>query len=202
MTLPDVQKIVVKSHTRKFDGFYKIDELVFDHPTFNGEMIHNVRREVFVRLDAVAVLPYDPVNDSILLTRQLRIASAGKSESPWIVELIAGLVDKTDEAFINVAEREAKEEAGLEISNLIQICDFFTSVGGSNEKLYLFLALADLSTAGGHFGLLEEHEDIEAFVVSRKEAMRMMEFGEIQTASTIIALQWLALNYQRYQIEK
>lgn len=200
--LPDVNKIVVKSHKRAFDGFYKIDEIIFDHPTFSGEMIHDVRREVIVRRDAVAVLPYDPVHDTVLLTRQLRIASSGKSESPWIIELIAGLVDKPDEAFINVAEREAKEEAGLTLSNLMPICDFFTSVGGSNEKLYLFLALTDLSDAGGYFGLMEEKEDIDAFVVSREEAMDMMENGEIQTASTIIALQWLAMNYQRYQTQK
>lgn len=199
MTLPDAQKIKIKSLTRKYDGFFKIDELIFDHPTFNGEMIEDVRREVFVRLDAVAVLPYDPVHDSVLLTRQLRIASAGKMESPWIVELIAGLVDKTDEAFVNVAEREAMEEAGLNISNLTPICDFFPSVGGSNEKLYLFLALTDLSNAGGYFGLADEHEDIEAFVVSREQAMTMIENGEIQTASTIIALQWLQLNHHRYQ---
>ena len=199
MTLPDAQKIKIKSLTRKYDGFFKIDELIFDHPTFNGEMIEDVRREVFVRLDAVAVLPYDPVHDSVLLTRQLRIASAGKMESPWIVELIAGLVDKTDEAFVNVAEREAMEEAGLNISNLTPICDFFPSVGGSNEKLYLFLALTDLSNAGGYFGLADEHEDIEAFVVSREQAMTMIEHGEIQTASTIIALQWLQLNHHRYQ---
>ena len=199
MTLPDAQKIKVKSLTRKYDGFFKIDELIFDHPTFKGEMIENVRREVFVRLDAVAVLPYDPVHDTVLLTRQLRIASAGKMESPWIIELIAGLVDKTDEAFVNVAEREALEEAGLNISNLTPICDFFPSVGGSNEKLYLFLALTDLSQAGGYFGLAEEHEDIEAFVVSREKAMDMIFDGEIQTASTIIALQWLQLNHHRYQ---
>lgn len=199
MTLPDAQKIKVKSLTRKYDGFFKIDELIFDHPTFKGEMIEDVRREVFVRLDVVAVLPYDPVHDTVLLTRQLRIASAGKMESPWIVELIAGLVDKTDEAFVNVAEREALEEAGLNISNLTPICDFFPSVGGSNEKLYLFLALTDLSQAGGYFGLAEEHEDIEAFVVSREQAMDMIFDGEIQTASTIIALQWLQLNHHRYQ---
>lgn len=199
MKLPDAQKIKVKSLTRKYDGFFKIDELIFDHPTFKGDMIENVRREVFVRLDAVAVLPYDPIHDTVLLTRQLRIASAGKMESPWVVELIAGLVDKTDEAFVNVAEREALEEAGLNISNLTPICDFFPSIGGSNEKLYLFLALTDLSQAGGYFGLAEEHEDIEAFVVSREQATNMIFEGEIQTASTIIALQWLQLNHHRYQ---
>ena len=36
MTLPDAQKIKVKSLTRKYDGFFKIDELIFDHPTFKS----------------------------------------------------------------------------------------------------------------------------------------------------------------------
>lgn len=198
MSMPDIADIKVKSHARKFDGFYKIDELIFDHPTFQDEMIEDVKREIFVRPDAVAVLPYDPKTDSVLLIRQLRIASIGKLDNPWVIELIAGLDDNVDEPLASIASREAFEEAGLKLSNFIQIAEFFPSVGGSNEYMTVFLALCDLSGAGGYFGLMEEKEDIEAFVVGREEAMKMIAFGEIFTASTIIGLQWLALNYQNY----
>ena len=99
----------------------------------------------------------------------------------------------------DVAVREAYEEAGLSLTHLRHIGEFFPSVGGSNEYMYLFAAVCDLSAAGGYYGLCEEKEDIEAFVISRTEAMNRLNNGEIQTASTIIALQWLALNYQSYQ---
>ncbi|WP_018122696.1 NUDIX domain-containing protein [Wohlfahrtiimonas chitiniclastica] len=199
MSAPDQAKIHVKSYKRLFDGFYKVDELIFDHPTFEGEMIEDVRREIFVRKDAVAVLPYDPVTDQVLLIRQLRIAAIGHTEHPWVVELIAGLIDKAGEDVKDVAVREAYEEAGLSLTHLRHIGEFFPSVGGSNEYMYLFAAVCDLSAAGGYYGLCEEKEDIEAFVISRTEAMNRLNNGEIQTASTIIALQWLALNYQSYQ---
>lgn len=195
----DKDKIKIHHNERCYDGFFRIDKLIFDHPTFNKETITNVTREVINRLDAVAVLPYDPITDKILLIRQLRIAAYKKTKTPWVIELIAGLVDHDNESFIHVAEREAKEEAGLKISNLTPIHEFFTSVGGSNEKTYLFVALCDLENTGGLFGLPEENEDIEAFTVSREEALQMVQKGIIETASTIIAIQWLALNYQRYK---
>ena len=59
----------------------------------------------------------------------------------------------------------------------------------------LFCGRVDSSNAGGVHGLDEEHEDIRVMVVSVDEALSLLEEGRIVNAKTIIALQWLAANY-------
>jgi ADP-ribose pyrophosphatase len=44
-------------------------------------------------------------------------------------------------------------------------------------------------------GLDEEHEDIKVMVYGVEEALKLLDHGKIINAKTIIALQWLALNY-------
>jgi ADP-ribose pyrophosphatase len=55
----------------------------------------------------------------------------------------------------------------------------------------------DASGAGGVHGLDEEHEDIKVVVYGVDEALEMLREGEIVNGKTIIALQWLALNYSQ-----
>lgn len=183
---------------RCFDGFFKIDRWWFDHKRFDGSVAESLMREIIIRDGAVAVLPYDPSRDEILLIEQLRVATIGKSESPWLIELIAGVIDREGERLEEVAMREAKEEAGLCLTNMIPIYEYFNSAGGSSEKTYLFLALCALENAGGYYGLPEEHEDIHAFTLKREEAMAWLHEGKIVNASAIIALQWLNAEYKRF----
>ena len=66
--------------------------------------------------DAVIVLPYDPVNDRILLVKQFRTGPYVKGDAnPWVLEPIAGLID-VGETPVEAGLREAKEEAHLEIN--------------------------------------------------------------------------------------
>ena len=43
--------------------------------------------------DAVAVLPYDPVADAVLLIEQFRIGTMLDLRSPWSLEPIAGIIE-------------------------------------------------------------------------------------------------------------
>ena len=95
-----------------FEGFYKLDRLVLRHELFAGGMSRAISRELFVRHDAVCVLPYDPQRDEVVLIEQFRVGAIGKTTNPWLVELVAGLIDK-DEQPEEVAHREAQEEACL-----------------------------------------------------------------------------------------
>ena len=54
----------------------------------------------------------------------------------------------------------------------------------------------DSTNAGGIHGLDEEGEDIRVMVVSVDEAVSLLHEGKIVNAKTIIALQWLASNYE------
>lgn len=176
-----------------FQGFYKLDRLVLRHELFAGGMSREISRELFVRHDAVCVLPYDPQRDEVVLIEQFRVGAIGKTTNPWLVELVAGLIDK-DEQPEEVAHREAQEEAGLVFAALWPMTQYFPSPGGSNEFVHLYLGRCDSTGAGGLHGLVEEAEDIRVKVWAFEDALHAVRDGRICNAASIIALQWLALN--------
>ncbi len=179
-----------------FKGFYQLDVLTLRHRLFNGSWGPELNRELFVRPDAVCVLPYDPWQDTVVLLEQMRIGALKKSANPWLIELVAGLID-TDESAAEVAHREAAEEADLRLLELIPIISYYPSPGGSDERVHLYCATVDSRQAGGVHGLASEGEDIRVSVWSRSDAISAMEQGRIDNAASIIALQWLALHGQR-----
>lgn len=183
-----------------FQGFYRLDVLTLRHRLFNGGWGPELRRELFVRHDAVCVLPYDPWEDKVVLIEQMRIGALDKSERPWLLELVAGLIDK-DELPEEVAHREAQEEAGLTLRQLLPITRYFPSPGGSDERVHLYCALVDSRGAGGIHGLEEEGEDIRVTCWARTDAMEAMQQGLIDNAASIIALQWLAMNAESLQAQ-
>lgn len=176
-----------------FRGFYQLDRLHLRHRLFAGGMGKLINRELFVRHDAVCVLPYDPQRDCVVLIEQFRIGALDKSANPWLIELVAGLIDK-DEQPEEVARREAVEEAGLELAELWPLTQYYPSPGGSDERVHLYVGRCDSRGAGGVHGLEEEGEDIRVLVWSLDEALVALDDGRIDNAASIIALQWLALN--------
>ncbi|MBQ4876983.1 NUDIX domain-containing protein [Pseudoalteromonas luteoviolacea] len=177
-----------------YDGFFKIEEYVFEHALFAGGVSEPIRREILERGHAVAVLPYDPVSDEILLIEQIRIGALATKDSPWLLECIAGMAEGSDDLEA-VVRKEAQEEAGLDLSELHYMRSYLSSPGGTTERLYLYLAQVNLRDyQGGTFGLPEEGEDIKAHVMSFDEAICRLESEEIDNAATVISLQWLALN--------
>ncbi|MBD2858709.1 NUDIX domain-containing protein [Spongiibacter sp. KMU-158] len=179
-----------------WQGFFKVRELRFRHRLYAGGWSQEIQRELFARGSAVGLLPYDPVNDLILQVEQIRVGAMEHPKSPWIAELVAGIIDKA-ESPEEVARREAEEEAGLVIGQIEKVAEYYSSPGGTNEYFHLYCGAADLSQAGGVFGLPEEGEDIRAAVLSYEQAMQALASGEINNAHSIIALQWLSLNRAR-----
>lgn len=179
-----------------FRGFYQLDRLQLRHRLFSGVMSRPISRELFVRHDAVCVLPYDPQRDCVVLIEQFRVGALDKSANPWLIELVAGLIDK-DEQPEAVARREAVEEAGLELGELWPLTQYYPSPGGSDERVHLFVGRCNSQGVGGVHGLEEEGEDIRVLVWSLDEALAALEDGRIDNAASIIALQWLALNRER-----
>jgi ADP-ribose pyrophosphatase len=191
--IPQAQDIEILERETCFKGFYKLDRLRLRHRQFSGAMGPELNRELFVRHNAVCVLPYDPARDAVVLIEQFRVGAMHKADNPWLLELVAGLIDK-DESPEQVAHREAEEEADLTLQQLIPITRYFPSPGGSDELVYLYVGRCDSSNAGGVHGLAEEGEDIRVHVCSLDDALRAVGEGRINNAASIIALQWLALN--------
>lgn len=176
-----------------FSGFYRIERLQLRHRQFAGGMGPLISRELFVRHDAVCVLPYDPQRDEVVLVEQFRVGALEAGVNPWLLELVAGLIDK-DEEPEEVARREAVEEAGITLGALWPIAQYLPSPGGSNELVYLFVGRCDSSQAVGIHGLAEEGEDIRVHVLPFEDALHAVRDGRINNAASMLALQWLALN--------
>lgn len=189
-------KVEIVEREACFRGFYALDRVHLRHELFAGGMGPLISRELFVRHDAVCVLPYDPQRDAVVLIEQFRVGALDKSAHPWLLELVAGLIDK-DEVPEEVARREAMEEAGLTLGELWPVTAYYPSPGGSDERVHLFVGRCDSRGAGGIHGLVEEGEDIRVLVLSLDEALAAMEAGRLDNAASLIALQWLALHREQ-----
>lgn len=175
------------------DSFLRIDRLRLRHQLFAGGWSDTMTRELLLRPRAVGVLLFDPTRDQVVLVRQIRIGMLDEGMDPWLIELVAGMVEAGEEP-IDVAARESLEEANATPRALVQICEYYNSPGISNERITLFCGCVDASLAGGVFGLEDEHEDIEVVVLEREAALELVASGKINNAMSIIALQWLQLN--------
>lgn len=179
-----------------YQGYFRIERYRLRHRLFSGEWGPVLVREVFERGHAAAVLPYDPVRDEVVLIEQFRIGALGNSRNPWLLEIVAGIIEP-DETPEGVVRREAIEESGCQITDLVPICEYFVSPGGTTESLALFCGKVDASEADGTHGLIEEGEDIRVVVMSSDEAYAHIQSGLIRAAAPIVALQWLMLNRER-----
>ena len=182
--------------SERYSGFFRINCYRLRHRLFAGGWSGAIEREVFERGHAVGVLPYDPVADSLVLIEQFRIGALVAGMSPWLIEVVAGIIEE-GEAPEEVARRETREEAGLEIQALMPMCRYLVSPGGSSESVRLYCGRVDSRGAGGIHGLAEEHEDIRVDRLPYGEAMRLLEEGRVTNSVSLIALQWLALHRDR-----
>jgi ADP-ribose pyrophosphatase len=176
-----------------YDGYFKIVRYRLRHELFAGGMGGELVREVFERGHAVAVLPYDPARDQVVLVEQFRIGALDVLSDPWLLEPVAGIIDE-GETPVEVARREAIEEAGVELLDLIPACTYFVSPGGTSETCQVLIGRIEAPSAGGVHGLPDEGEDIRVHVMSLREALDGIDRGRVSVASTVVALQWLALH--------
>ncbi|WGE45939.1 ADP-ribose diphosphatase [Actinobacillus equuli] len=186
-----------------YKGHFELKKMHFRHKLFSGEMSSEIVRELLIKGAASALIAYDPVRDSVVLVEQVRIGAYDprSDKSPWLLELVAGMVDKGNEDPADVAIREAQEEAGLYVEKVEHALSIWDSPGGQLERLHLFLGLVDSSAvqSGAVHGLEEEGEDILVHVVSREQAYQWVCEGKIDNVIAVVGLQWLQLNYQKYQ---
>lgn len=178
---------IVKKET-PFKGYFQIDRYTLRHELFDGGMGPEVSREVFERGHAACVVPYDPQRDEVVLIEQFRPgAYASGDENPWLIEIVAGIIDP-GETPENVVRRESVEEASLAVTDLHNLGTHLMTPGGSSESMAIYVGRCDASGAGGTHGLQDEGEDIRVFTASSDEAIAMVRDGRIRNAMTGLAL--------------
>ena len=190
----------IVKHDIIFQGYFRIEKYDLQHEKFGGGWTDTFQREIFERGCAVAVIPYDPVRDKVVLIEQFRSGGIGTMKQPWMKEIVAGIIEP-GESQQQVAERETLEEAGCEILQLKKITEYYVSPGGTTEQCALYCGRVDSEGVGGIFGLDHEFEDILVEVVDMKLAERWLQDGTINSAASIIGLQWLLLNRDRLRRE-
>ena len=196
MTLPpglsrDDVEILEKQTVWK--GRFQIDRYTLRHRLHGGGWSEPFVREVFERGHAAAVLPYDPMLDRVVLIEQFRPGAYAAGRHPWLVEIVAGMIDPGETAEA-VVRREAWEEAHVELGEVEPIASCLVTPGACSESLDIFVGRTDAKNAGGVYGLKHEHEDIRVFTLATDEVAALLAGRKIENAVAIIALQWLLLN--------
>lgn len=139
----------------------------------NGEV---AVREYIRHTGGVGIVPV--VHGNVILIRQFRISIERE-----LIELPAGRLEPNEEP-MTCAARELEEETGYRANKLIPIASYFASVGNSNERMYLFLAL-DLEKTERR---LEADERIREIVMSLETIKEKLEKQEFEDSKTIIGL--------------
>jgi ADP-ribose pyrophosphatase len=185
-------EVTVTSARQAHAGFFGLEVLTLNHRRFDGETSPEITREVFVSGDAVTVLPYDPARDRVLLIEQMRTGPLGRGDPlPWQLEAVAGRIDP-GESPEDCARREAIEEAGLVLGELLKVAEYYPSPGAMTEYVYSYIGLCDLPEGvAGVFGAVEEAEDIRGHLLSFDAFMAAVEDGEVANAPLLLAALWL-----------
>ncbi len=189
MDHPDIEIVEKKT---AYKGYLQVDVYRLRHKKFDGTWSGVLPpREVCERGHAVGVLLYDPDQDKLVMLEQFRVGAAAGGGPAWMREIVAGIIEEgeTPEA---VARRESVEEAHCTVSDLVKICDYFSSPGVLSEKVTVFCGRVDCTGAGGIGGLAEEHEDIRIDVIDADEGIRLLDENLLNNSVTVIALGWFA----------
>jgi len=181
-----------------YNGFFKLQNYRLKHQLFQGGWSDEFNREILQRGDAAGVLLFDPKTDQLVLIEQFR-AGAIDSGNPWIMEVVAGMIE-AEETPQQVVERESLEESGSSIKGIKLIQQYFSSPGGTSEQIWLFVGEIDIHEIAEYAGLENENEDIKVHAVAVSKAFDWLNSGKINNAMTLIALQWLQLQPARGQI--
>lgn len=184
--------VVVDGHSQPYAHFFAVEEYDLRHRRFDGTVTRPLNRATFVSGDAAVVLPYDPVLDRVMIVEQFRPGPFARGDrQSWQLEPIAGRIDP-GETPEQAARREAVEEAGIVLGELLPVGNFYPSPGAKTEYLYSYVGIADLSDSRPRLaGLAEEGEDIRAHVLSFDALLALVASGEVATAPLLMTAYWL-----------
>lgn len=178
-----------------YEGFFKLIKYQFKHRLFAGGWSNMINREVLERGHAVAVLLFDPVIHEFVFIEQFRVGALPTSESPWLIEVVAGMIEPSQSPE-EVCRRESFEEAGVEVKRLHKALSYLSSPGGTTERISIYIGEVDATQAAGIHGLDDENEDILVRRASEHQMLAWLEQGKLDNAATLIAVQWFLINKQ------
>ena len=169
------------------DAFFRLEQVSVEQERHDGTR-QVIEREVYHNGPGAAVLPVDRARGTILLVRQMRVPALVNGDAPFLLEACAGIVDAGDTPE-TTARKEAEQELGVRIRDLVPLGSVYPSPGASAETVALFLAsYGQADRTGGGGGLRAEGEEIGVVEMTLAEADALVRQGGIRDAKTIILL--------------
>ncbi|MFE5913879.1 NUDIX domain-containing protein [Streptomyces wedmorensis] len=144
------------------------------------------RRDYQVHPGSVAVLALDE-QDRVLLIKQYRHPVRQKL---W--EIPAGLLDVPGENPLHAAQRELYEEAHVKAADWRVLTDVYTSPGGTDEALRIFLARDLAEAEGERYEVSDEEADMELARVPLAELVRGALAGDLHNTCLVVGVLSLA----------
>lgn len=175
------------------DDWYILKKTTFDFQRRDGSW-QTVSRETYDRGNGAVVLPYNRQQQTVILTRQFRYPVYVNGHHGELIEACAGLLDERDPE--TAITREAEEETGYRLDNVVKVFESYMSPGSVTEKLTFFVAeYAPRARVTDGGGLESDGEDIEVLELPFDDALAMIRRGEIVDGKTIMLLQYAALHH-------
>ncbi|MFJ3585404.1 NUDIX domain-containing protein [Streptomyces sp. NPDC090127] len=138
------------------------------------------RRDYQVHPGSVAVVALDD-EDRMLVLKQYRHPVR---EKLW--EIPAGLLDVPGENPLHAAERELYEEAHVKAEDWRVLTDVYTTPGGSDEAVRIFLARDLSEVQGERFEVADEEADMELARVPVADVVRGALAGELHNNCLVV----------------
>ena len=155
--------------------------------TDSRERVIRHKREVYDRGNGATILLYNREKNSVVLTRQFRIATyVNGNQSGMLIEACAGLLD--DDSPEDCIRKEAIEETGYAVGEVEKLYACYMSPGGVTELIHFFAAEYNESLRDNVGGGVED-ESIEVLEISFPEALAMVREGRICDGKTVMLLQ-------------
>ncbi|EHN73880.1 NUDIX domain-containing protein [Streptomyces coelicoflavus] len=141
-----------------------------------------VTRDYQVHPGSVAVLALDD-EGRVLVIRQYRHPVR---ERLW--EIPAGLLDVPGENPLHAAQRELYEEAHVKAEDWRVLTDVYTTPGGCDEAVRIFLARGLSEAAGERFEVEDEEADMELARVPVADLVRGVLAGELHNNCLVVGV--------------
>ncbi|MFF8644423.1 NUDIX domain-containing protein [Streptomyces sp. NPDC015345] len=145
----------------------------------DGSVVH---RDYQVHPGSVAALALDG-EGRVLVIRQYRHPVRQKL---W--EIPAGLLDVPGENPLHAAQRELYEEAHVKAGDWRVLTDVYTTPGGCDEAVRIFLARDLAEAEGERFEVFEEEADMELARVPLDELVRGVLAGELHNNCLVVGV--------------
>ena len=183
------------------DEKHLVETTVRETKIFDGHILHvqvddillpdggPATREVIRHIGAVCVVPLMD-DGQVIMERQYRYPVA-----KVLLEIPAGKLDSPDEAPLEAAKRELREETGYYADEWIPLGTMIPAAAYCDEQLHLYLA------RGLHAGTqeLDQDEFLDVLTIPLETLLRDVLAGKITDAKTQIALlkTWLILHSEQ-----